>query len=119
MERLSPPTTIHSKYPNFADFHLGQVKAEACPPLASHRSISTRLCELGALTSLPDALKRLRTLEKRLAAIEALHAPGQSSVSSGPGEHAGDPGVPVIPEDGELGEYEGQSGPPLDVGPVG
>ena len=95
---------------------IGNVDAGVTVSGYPARPHQEKMRELAALTSLPDALKRLRSMEKRLAAIEALHAPGDSSVAK---EHAGDPGVPVIPEDGDRGEYEGQSGPPRDVGPVG
>ena len=79
------------------------------------RPHAEKMRELGALTSLPDALKRVRALEKRLAELEAKILPSEPM-----SQHlSGDPGVPVIPEDGDRGAYERASGSVGDVGPVG
>ena len=82
------------------------------------RPHTDKMRELAALSALPEALKRLRALERRCAALEAKDLVGDSPAIEG-AHLSGDPGVPVIPEEGDRGAYEGDAVAADDIGPVG
>lgn len=76
-----------------------------------------KMREHAALSALPDTMKRIRAMEKRLAELEK-HLQG-AQAGAPPGHRSGDPGVPILPEEADREGYEGAVGPVGDVGPVG
>jgi len=95
---------------------IGDVAAGVTVSGYPARPHAEKMRELAAAARLPDALKRLRALEDRLAALEAGSERGPAEAQA----HAsGDPGVPIIPEERDRGAFDGEEDAPHDVGPVG